>query len=381
MQATPLTQQSTTRVGPHQVLVPQPAPTQMATPRNTQAPATRPPTSPVPTRESPASPAPGHNLLSDADLLWSTVVGAYQVLNTSRPDLTKACWLCLDVWPPYYKGIAIKGNYTTASNSSSCRWQQATARLTLQAVTGQGTCIGHVPPEQSHLCNETQAVPRETVYLLPPKNAWWACSSGLTPCVHSQVLNSSKESFCLLVQLIPKLVYHLRGEILNRLGSANPRSKREPITTLTLAVLLGLGLAGAGTGISSLIIQDKNYGTLRAAIDLDIERIEKSISHLQESLTSLSELVLQNRRGLNLLFLQQGGLCAALGEECCLYVDHLGSRKRIYGPHKGRAAKTEVRERTISVLIRVFVQLVSLVNYPHLGPCQTPHHPAHTSNP
>lgn len=204
--------------------------------------------------------------------------GAYQVLNTSRPDPTKSCWLCLDVRPPYYEDIAIKGNFTTASNSNSCRWQQATVRLTLQAITGQGTCIGHVPPGQSHLCNETLTVPRETVYLLPPKNAWWACSTDLAPCVHSQVLNSSKEGFCILLHLIPKLVYHSGEKILNRLGSTNPRSKREPITTLTLAALLGLGLAGAGTGISSLVIQDKNYGTLRAAIDLDIERIEKSIS-------------------------------------------------------------------------------------------------------
>ncbi|VFV38599.1 pol_mlvav ame: full=pol polyprotein contains: [Lynx pardinus] len=75
--------------------------------------------------------ARGHNLLSDANLLWSTVVGAYHVLNTSRPNLTKSCWLCLDVRPPYYEGIAIKGNYTTASNSSSCRWQQTTARLSV----------------------------------------------------------------------------------------------------------------------------------------------------------------------------------------------------------------------------------------------------------
>ena len=146
MQVTPLTQQSPTRVGPNQVLVPRPSPARTAMSRNTQAPAKWPSTSPVPTRASPASPAPGHNLLSDADLLWSTVVGAYQVLNTSRPDLTNSCWLCLDVQPPCYEGIAIKGNYTTASNFSSCRWQQATARITLQAVTGQGTFIGHVPP-------------------------------------------------------------------------------------------------------------------------------------------------------------------------------------------------------------------------------------------
>ena len=182
------------RVGPNQVLVPQPAPTRTATPRNTQAPATRPSTSPVPTRESPASPAPGHNLLSDADLLWSMVVRAYQVLNTSRPDLTKACWLCLDVWPPYYEGIAIRGNYKTASNSSSCRWQQATARLTLQAVTGQGTCIGHVPPEQSHLCNETQTVPRETVYLLPPKMHGGPVPAALLPVSTPRSLTPRKKA-------------------------------------------------------------------------------------------------------------------------------------------------------------------------------------------
>ena len=70
-------------------------------------------------------------------------------------------------------------------------------------------------------------------------------------------------------------------------------------------------------------MQGKNYELLRTAIDTDIGRMETSV-YLQESLISLSEAVLQKRMGLDLLFLQQGGLCAALHEECCFYIDHSG---------------------------------------------------------
>ena len=60
------------------------------------------------------------------------------------------------------------------------------------------------------------------------------------------------------------------------------------------------------------------------AIDRDVAALEKSVAHLEESLSSVAELLLQNRRSLDLLFLQQVGPCKALGDQCCLYVNHSG---------------------------------------------------------
>ena len=181
---------------------------------------------------------------------------------------------------------------------------------------------------------------------MPPQENWWACSTGLAPCIHGQVLNDSKD-FCVLVLLVPQLFYHSNDKLLLKLEKASPWSKREPVSALTLTVLLGLGAAGAGTGISSLIVQNQQYSSLRAAIDLDIKRLESSISHLQESLSSLAEVVLQNKRGLDSVFLQRGCLCAALGEECCFYVSHSGVSQGVLGQDKRRAESENKRKKCL----------------------------------
>ena len=254
---------------------------------------------------------------------------AYLTLNASRPDLTNGCWLYYNIRLPYYEAVAFSLEFNMTADVSACRWQQqpGAGRLTVGSITGIGTCIGAVPETYQHLCNH--AVPTANLtnhthqWIIPPENGWWASSAGLTPCAHQVALKTSLD-FCVLVHLVPRLNYYSEEELQLRLETPGQyRVKREPVTALTLTVLLGLGAIGTGSGIAALTLQDKPYNQLRAAIDEDIEQLEKSISHLQESLSSLAEVVLQKIRGLDLLFLQ-GGLCAALGEECCFYIDHSG---------------------------------------------------------
>jgi hypothetical protein len=77
---------------------------------------------------------------------------------------------------------------------------------------------------------------------------------------------------------------------------------------------MGLGKAGLATiGASALITGDINFKTVGKQIYQDLHELGQSITNLESSLDSLAEMVLQNRRGLHLLFLKQG-LCVALGE-------------------------------------------------------------------
>ena len=294
----------------------------------------------------PAPPTLNWAPVTDKDPLWQLLQATFQVINASNSNLTQSCWLCYGARPPYYEGIAINDTYTMSSSFNGCRYQHdAEVKLTLQSVKGQGLCIGKVPESHRHLCVKT-IQPTTSAYVIPSNNTWWACSTGLTPCIHTQVLNRSQD-YCVQVRLWPKIFYHTDTEIYQSMegGLPSTRVKREPITAITLSLLLGLGVAGTSTGITSLVLQNQYYGQLRAAIDVDIERIENSISLLQDSLTSLAEVVLQNRRGLDLLLLQQGGVCAALGEECCFYADHSGVVKESMAKvREGLAKRKQERE-------------------------------------
>nr|AAA43051.1 env gene polyprotein [Feline leukemia virus] len=263
--------------------------------------------------------------IGTGDRLINLVQGTYLALNATDPNKTKDCWLCLVSRPPYYEGIAILGNYSNQTNPPPSCLSTPQHKLTISEVSGQGLCIGTVPKTHQALCNETQQGHTGAHYLAAPNGTYWACNTGLTPCISMAVLNWTSD-FCVLIELWPRVTYHQPEYVYTHFAKA-VRFRREPIS-LTVALMLG-GLtvggiaAGVGTGTKALL-ETAQFRQLQMAMHTDIQALEESISALEKSLTSLSEVVLQNRRGLDILFLQEGGLCAALKEECCFYADHTG---------------------------------------------------------
>ncbi|KFU87989.1 hypothetical protein M959_10814, partial [Chaetura pelagica] len=251
----------------------------------------------------------------------------YQVLNKTNPNFTEHCWLCYGVKPPFYEAVGISDTPTVENNANpaQCNWNTEKQGIILEQVVGRGMCVGKVPKHKKQLCAKWIQIKTPAKWLVPANNTKWVCSlAGITPCVPLEAIKESSE-YCVQVTIIPKIFYHSEDFIYDSVSTPEHHlSRRELFTALTLGAIMILGGVGAGTGVTSLIRQDKEFSALRSAVDEDLARIEQSISALEQSLRSLSEVVLQNRRRLDLMFLQRGGVCAALGDECCVYADHTG---------------------------------------------------------
>ena len=76
-----------------------------------------------------------------------------------------------------------------------------------------------------------------------------------------------------------------------------------------IPLLVGVGItAGIGLGIGGIVSSTIFYHTLSKDFTDNIERVAKSLVALQDQPDSLAEVVLQNRRGLDLLTAEKGGL-------------------------------------------------------------------------
>ena len=83
-------------------------------------------------------------------------------------------------------------------------------------------------------------------------------------------------------------------------------------------------MAKIGMGIGEIASSTTFYHTLSKDFTDDIERVAKSLVALKDQPDSPAEVVLHNRRGLDLLTAEKRGLCLFLDEECCFYVNQSG---------------------------------------------------------
>ena len=92
-----------------------------------------------------------------------------------------------------------------------------------------------------------------------------------------------------------------------------------------IPLLVGLGIAaGIGTGTAGLTTSVQNNQALSKDLSDSLQEIVQGLITIQNQLDSLTAVVLQNRRGLDLLTEEKGGLCLFLDKFCCSYVNQLG---------------------------------------------------------
>ncbi|XP_056362135.1 MLV-related proviral Env polyprotein-like [Oenanthe melanoleuca] len=283
------------------------------------------------------------------DLFHRMLDAVFLSLNASEPNLTNSCWLCYNASPPFYEGVALNApfNYSKDSSPKQCLWDTPRKGITLEQISGQGVCVGNqqLMQQNKHVCKTIVAINNTYSWAVPSAPGVWACNTtGITPCISIKDFTEAND-FCVQVVIIPRVLYHTDDEVIRYLGGSLQHQKQELVTSISLAVILSLGAAGTATGVSDLVSQKQGLTQLHTTIDKDLHRIESSISFLEKSLSSLSEMVLQNRPGLDLLFMHQGGLCAALNEElCCFYANHSGVIRNSMAELRERLAQRKTEQ-------------------------------------
>ncbi|XP_054442889.1 endogenous retrovirus group S71 member 1 Env polyprotein-like isoform X1 [Pteronotus mesoamericanus] len=155
----------------------------------------------------------------------------------------------------------------------------------------------------------------EPEVLKAQEGLWFACTRGVMKCIAP-----INPDICVSAYIIPQV--YLYGGDSNFLLQPSPRIKRVPLLVPVVATIGIVGSAALGAG--ALVQGELSLRQLSQTFSKDVSLLQKQVIYLEKQVDSLAEVALQNRRGLDLLFLKQGGLCAALGEECCFYANHSG---------------------------------------------------------
>ncbi|KAL0610406.1 Endogenous retrovirus group FC1 Env polyprotein [Plecturocebus cupreus] len=177
-------------------------------------------------------------------------------------------------------------------------------------------CYG-VTNNPSLKCNTTVSV-KSSLYA-PPGGYFW-CNGTLT-----KVIEASLPFPCVPVTLVPQLEVYGQAELLSLIApSQNHRDKKAVFLPIVVGLSLASSLAAAGIGSGAMGYSVTSAAQLEDKFRVAIEASAASLASLQQQITSLAQVTLQNRRALDLLTAEKGGTCLFLQEQCCYYINETG---------------------------------------------------------
>ena len=137
-------------------------------------------------------------------------------------------------------------------------------------------------------------------------------------------LSTNWIGLCVLASVLPD-IHIIPGSEPVPVPSLDVIAGRAKRAVQFIPLLVGLGITSAlATGTTGLGIAVHSYQKLSKQLIEDVEALSSTMQDIQDQIDSLAEVVLQNRRGLDLLTAEQGGICLVLQEHCCFYANKSG---------------------------------------------------------
>ncbi|XP_077875565.1 syncytin-2-like [Ictidomys tridecemlineatus] len=257
---------------------------------------------------------------------WDILKTTLFLLNNSDPTLASDCWLCMTTGVVMPVAVPINA---TISDDETC---QPGLPFKVQPMGTFTECLLGMMQNNTYdvdvgvtsfgnwSISITKNYSSPTPALCPPNGTVFMCGENSA----FPRLPAKWTGVCVLTLLLPDITIVPGDEPLPipSLDTLVKRHRRAiqalPLfATLGIMAAVGTGTAGQGTAIHS-------YRRLSQQLIDDVQTLSGTIGDLQDQIDSLAEVVLQNRRGLDLLTANQGGICLALGERCCFYANKSG---------------------------------------------------------
>ncbi|AGV92854.1 envelope glycoprotein [Galidia ERV] len=263
-----------------------------------------------------------HSNPGGLDKNFNLLTATHRTLNSSNHDLARNCWLCMTVGTPLPTA--------TPANSSMLGGSNCNLSLPFRVQpVGFNNSICHQGPSRNDnynldvgfitfsKCSETL---EHSGPLCPARGQVFICGENLA----FTALPLNWTGLCVQGTVLPDIDI-IPGDEPVPVPSLDYIAGRQKRAVQFIPLVIGLGLTGAlVTGSAGLGVSVHSYNKLASQLIDDVQALSGTINDLQDQIDSLAEVVLQNRRGLDLLTAEQGGICLALQERCCLYANKSG---------------------------------------------------------